>query len=150
MSLLFKGRGPRGPRGLKGDRGDRGDRGEPAPDQGVTTRIFTGTMLDPGDEVTHILWEQPSHRASMIDLKVMAHDLNSNTHSLFYHAESYWSRSWTNAPVKTDLITPVVAGNSTFAVTHDQQDNSIYARLRFTGTIQTNIRYKIIAQIMVV
>lgn len=123
-------------------------RGDPAPDDGVTTRVYTGTMLNPGDEARHLLFTLPSHTGSVVELRILAQDLNSNTSWVYHGSKTYWSRSWSLAPSKTDLGIPTMAGTDSFIVTQVAEGNDIVVKLRYAGGISTNIAYKIISKVL--
>jgi hypothetical protein len=142
--------GRRGPRGPRGARGPQGAQGENADDNGRTIEVFTGNLINPGDVADHLIYTQSSHSGSIVNITLLAHDINSNTNYRFYESKTYWTRTWNDSPTKIDLITPIEAGTGTpydLAVEHYNDGNDIKIKLTTNITFSTLLKYKIIATI---
>ena len=146
--------GPPGSVGLLGLQGIMGPMGPTGP-QGMndtsTIKVFTGSLIDPGDEIDQLIYIQSSHRGSVVELTLLAHDLNSNTNYRYYYARTYWTRQWNNEPDKIDLITPIESGTGDpfdLEVSYYNSGNDIKIKLVHNISISTEVKYKIMVKIL--
>ncbi|MCM1986104.1 hypothetical protein [Methanococcoides seepicolus] len=117
-------------------------------DDGRSVKVFTGTLLNPGDTATHTLYTQSNHDSSYLELLVLVHDGNSNTNRLYHHGEYAWYREWTNPPTKQVLGTPIDTSTGRYKVDTIASGNDIQVKVEqlasFPGS--TNGHYTIIAK----
>jgi hypothetical protein len=150
MAMLFHTRqGPPGERGRDGARGPAGSQGQ-LPDAGTETRVFEGSMVEPGDTADHVIYSLPSHRGVVIDLCVLAHDLNSNTNYVYMDCRDYWTRQWTDAPQRIVLRDAITHGTGTLEVTYAARDHDMVVTMTHGVAYATNVSYKVVATLMVV
>lgn len=123
-------------------------------DDSMIVKTFTGSMLNPGDFVEHIVYNQTNHSRSILELKILIHDVNSNT---FYHysdGKYMWSRSWTFDPQETIIGTPINIGSThssnidDFEIIRYQSNNNVIVKITQNTEIATNTRYKIVAKVL--
>jgi hypothetical protein len=119
--------------------------GTPVP--GLITRIFTGA-LNANQSSVNTVFTLPGWTSSLLRVTVLAADVNSDTHSLYFSGEYAWYRQWDQAPQLHVLKTDYNWGQGglyTFSTLAN--GNDIQVKLT-QGAFATNTYYQIIVEYM--
>gem|GEM_PF-5097542 len=140
--------GPQGPQGPAGPTGATGATGAtgPAGNDGRNVAVNTGTTVNPGDVLDYVLYNQPGWNASHLEILVEAHDVNSETNRLYYHAEFATFQQWNTGVQIQNLATPVNSGTGGYSVSvYADGANNIHVKF-LHSTYATNTYVKIISK----
>ncbi len=137
--------GPAGPQGPQGATGATGAQG-PAGNDGRQVAIYTGHTVNPGDTLDYTLYNQPGWNATHLELLVEAHDVNSETNRLYYHAEYATYQQWNTGVNIQNIATIANWGTGTYSVTvTSDASNNIHVTFHHLGGA-TNTNVEIIAK----
>lgn len=114
---------------------------------GLITKIFTG-QLNANQSAVNTVFTLPGWTSSLLRITVLAADVNSDTHSLYFSASYAWYRQWSQAPQMHALQTAYNWGQgSLYLVSTLANGNDIQVKLT-QGAFATNTYYQIIAEYM--
>lgn len=117
----------------------------------TSVKVFTGTTVNVGDQIEHVLFHQQNHSRSVVEIIVFIHDVNSDTYWRYSEGKYMWYREWTNTAQEITLGSPVNVGTGDplhYVIERFQNDNDISIRITQNTPIDTNTKYKIIAKII--
>ncbi|WP_405101578.1 LamG domain-containing protein [Micromonospora sp. NBC_01412] len=116
---------------------------------GLMTMLFNGRMND-GESRTHQLYNLTNHCTSWLELTVLIHDTNSNTHRLLTRVEYVAYREWTEAPKVEMLAQPYrkTGARSIYNAGVAVVGNDIQAQVSQSG-FATNSVYKVLARYLI-
>ena len=117
---------------------------------GVTTRVFEGSINN-GQTLVFPIYTVRGYRSSLLELRVMMHDTNSNTYRLFQKEEYAIYKEWNNPP-KIDLIQQVfrrVNSQDIYRAGPVVSGDIVQLKIAQSG-FATNSVYQIVAKYMMV
>ena len=115
---------------------------------GFITKIFTGA-LNANQTATNTVYTLPGWTSSLLNVTVLAADVNSDTNSLYWSIAMAWYRQWNQAPTSHVLQMNYSWGQGGLYTASVVADASNNIQVKLTqGGFATNTFYQIVAQYM--
>jgi len=115
---------------------------------GLITKIFTGA-LNANQTATNTVYNLPGWTSSLLNVTVLAADVNSDTNSLYYSASLACYRQWNQPPIIRVLQQNYSWGQSGLYTASVVTDGNNNIQVKLTqGGFATNTYYQIVTQYM--